>query len=677
MTQKQSYFYWKLGLSFSLFIGSVGVPIECVLAQLIPDQTLGTESSIVNNDGGGNSTQIDGGASRGSNLFHSFEQFNVGEQQTLFFNSSPGIVNILTRITGGSPSEILGSLGVIGNANLFLVNPNGIIFGKNARLDLNGSFLASTASSVIFSDGIQYSATNPQASSLLTVNTPTGLQYGETNTSIRVQEIDLDVEPDRTLALIGGEVSIEGSNLNAPDGRIELGSVANNSLLSLNSTAKGWSLDYENVANFHNIRITKGSFNDQSSVLDTSGDIGGNINLQGKQILLADTSQISSTTGGAGTGGNIVVNASELFLIQGLDSLLTTATTNTGSGGNITVNTGKLVLEDRAAISTDSSVLVISPGNTRLATGKAGNLTVNASISVELRNGSYLSSITQGSGDAGNINIDTPSLTVQNNAEVAVSSIGTGNAGNLTIAARTISLDNKGQLTATSDAGNGGGNIFLQDLKSLTLKGGSEISTDARGEGNGGNITINTDTLLSLGNSDITATAIEGRGGNIKIKTQGLFSSADSDIKATSDLGIDGVVEINRPENEPNDDTNSVSVEPVDLTELIAAGCGVSGIVASRTPSSKFIVTGRGGLPPTPTEALRSDRTLPDLGTSVRQDITARTTTATKQTNVASTPIVEAQGWVISPKGQVVLTASAPNVTPEVPWLKSPSCHNS
>lgn len=676
MTQKQSYFYWKLGLSFSLFAGSVGVPIECVLAQLIPDRTLGNESSIVNDAEGVNSTQIDGGASRGSNLFHSFEQFNIGEQQTLFFNSTPGIVNILTRVTGGSPSEILGNLGVRGNANLFLINPNGIIFGENARLDLNGSFLASTASSIIFARGIQYSATNPQAASLLAVNTPIGLQYGGANSSIRLQKATLEVNPGQTLALIGGEVSIQGGYLTAPEGQLEVGSVADDGLASLNPTAQGWSLSYANVANFQNISIT--SFNNQSSVLDTRGDSGGTINLQGKQILLADTSQISSTTDGAGTGGNIVVNASELFLLQGFDSLLTTATTNTGSGGDITVNTGKLVLEDGAAILTDSSSLVISPGNIRFATGKAGNLTVNASVSVELRNGSFLSSITQGSGDAGNIRINTPSLTAQDNAGVAVSSIGTGNAGNLTILARTISLNNNGLLTSTSEMGKGGGNITLQNLRLLGLRNGSAISTNAGGEGNGGNITINTDILLALGNSDITAKAVEGNGGYIDITTQGLFSSLDSEITATSDLGIDGVVEINRPENNPNDDPNSVSVEPVDLTELIATGCGASGSVASRTSTSKFIITGRGGLPPTPTEALRSDRTLADLGeTSMRKDITASTTTATPQANAAPTPIVEAQGWVVSPQGQVVLTASAPNVTPEAPWLKSPSCHNS
>ena len=675
MTQKQDRFCLRLGLSISFLVSSIAAPIKCVLAQPIPDETLGAESSIVNNSDSVNSTQIDGGAIRGSNLFHSFTQFNIGEDQKVLFNSPPGIVNILTRVTGGSPSEILGSLGVIGDANLFLINPNGITFGANAKLNLQGSFVASTASSFVFAEGI-YSATNPQASSLLTVNTPIGLQYGGTSSSIRVQEAALKVDPGQTLALIGGEVSIEGGNLKAPEGQLEVGSVADNGLVSLNPTAKGWSLSYANVANFQNISIT--SFNKKSPILDTSGDSGGNINLQGKQIILADTSQISSTTSGAGSGGSLVVNASELFLIKGLDSLLATVTTATGNGGNITVNTGKLILEDGASISTDSASFVESSGNKRLATGNAGNLTVNASVSVELSKGSLLTSITQGSGDAGNINIITPNLTIQNDAGVAVSSLSTGNAGKLTIAARTINLNNGGQLISTSDIGKGGGNIILQDVNSLILRNNSSISTNAGGEGNGGNITIATDLLTALGNSRITADATEfGNGGNVKIDTVGYFISPDSKITATSNKGINGEVKINRPESDPNDDTASLPVEPVDLTELIATGCGASGSIASKNSISKFIITGRGGLPPTPTEVLRSDFALADLGTSIDQVPTAKTNTATEQIALKSNPIVEAQGWVISPQGQVVLTAAAPDATPEIPWLKSPSCHNS
>ncbi|MEO1432209.1 MAG: filamentous hemagglutinin N-terminal domain-containing protein, partial [Cyanobacteria bacterium J06633_8] len=121
----------SLGLSFTFIL----IPFSQVQAQLIPDNTLRTENSVVNSI---NSLEdrINGGAIRGSNLFHSFKEFNVDSGKTIYFNNPTAIQNILTRVTGNNQSQILGKLGVLGNANLFLINPNGIIFGKDASLDI-------------------------------------------------------------------------------------------------------------------------------------------------------------------------------------------------------------------------------------------------------------------------------------------------------------------------------------------------------------------------------------------------------------------------------------------------------------------------------------------------------------------------------------------------------------
>jgi filamentous hemagglutinin family protein len=102
----------------------------------------------------------------------------VGEGRGTYFANPIGIENILTRVTGGNSSNILGKLGVLGGANLFLLNPNGILFGANSSLDIQGSFLASTASSFTFPDGSEFRATNPQVPPLLTISVPLGLQYG-------------------------------------------------------------------------------------------------------------------------------------------------------------------------------------------------------------------------------------------------------------------------------------------------------------------------------------------------------------------------------------------------------------------------------------------------------------------------------------------------------------------
>ena len=148
---------------------------------ILPDETLGDESSVVVPDveiRGIDSSRIDGGARRGTNLFHSFQEFNIELNRGAFFSNPEGIDNILTRVTGGNLSTIDGTLGVLGNANLFLINPNGLVFGPGASLDINGSFFGSTAESVLF-EAYGFSAVDPSAPPPLTLNVPIGLQFGE------------------------------------------------------------------------------------------------------------------------------------------------------------------------------------------------------------------------------------------------------------------------------------------------------------------------------------------------------------------------------------------------------------------------------------------------------------------------------------------------------------------
>ncbi|NET83680.1 MAG: filamentous hemagglutinin N-terminal domain-containing protein, partial [Moorea sp. SIO1F2] len=196
------------------------------LAQITPDQTLGNESSVVTPNltiRGEPGDLIEGGAARGSNLFHSFQDFNVGQLQRVYFANPAGIENILSRVTGSNISNILGTLGVDGGANLFLLNPNGIVFGQNARLDIAGSFFASTANSLVFNNGTEFSATNPQAPPLLSINITPGLQYGLNHPKpIITNGGYLVVGQDLTLAagnldlqgqlIAGGDVTLHGED---------------------------------------------------------------------------------------------------------------------------------------------------------------------------------------------------------------------------------------------------------------------------------------------------------------------------------------------------------------------------------------------------------------------------------------------------------------------------------
>lgn len=206
----------KTCLFATAFIGSVLYP-AVIKAQVVPDNTLGEESSVVTPQQ--LRDLIEGGAIRGENLFHSFSEFSIPEGQQVYFANPDNISNILTRVTGSNISEIFGTLGVDGAANLFLLNPNGIVFGENASLDINGSFFATTAESLIFNDG-KFSAVNPDTPALLTVNFTPGLQYGVNAGEINNQGV-LEVGNGQNLSLFGQEVIHSGA-LIAPSGFIEV-----------------------------------------------------------------------------------------------------------------------------------------------------------------------------------------------------------------------------------------------------------------------------------------------------------------------------------------------------------------------------------------------------------------------------------------------------------------------
>ena len=170
---------WQLAIAIAVGISSIvsllGNRAFAQPSNIEPDNTLPVgENSVVIPDFLGFPLEvIDGGAQRGQNLFHSFLEFNVAEGRgAYFFSPEPAIQNILARVTGGNPSEILGTLGTFGNSepNLFLINPNGIIFGEDSKLDIGGSFVATTANGIGLGDTGRFSASEPDSSNLLNIN---------------------------------------------------------------------------------------------------------------------------------------------------------------------------------------------------------------------------------------------------------------------------------------------------------------------------------------------------------------------------------------------------------------------------------------------------------------------------------------------------------------------------
>jgi filamentous hemagglutinin family protein len=549
---------------YLLFCASLLLPSGAI-AQIIPDNTLGPESSRTVPDTINNlpSDRISGGATRGSSLFHSFGEFNIGEGRGAYFGNPSGITNIFSRVTGGNQSTILGTLGVLGPANLFLINPKGIVFGPNARLDVRGSFLAATADSIIFNNGGEFSSANPQRTPLLTVNIPVGLRFRENpgaivNASSVTQVIEgttlpvgLAVPPGQTLALVGGDVIFNNGFASAFSGNIQLGSVASPGAVSLNITPLGLGLDYTNVAKFGNIELSGLSavtasgpgggaiavrggnvtLRDRSSLVsDTFGSIDGRgIKIEAARFSLLDRAFVASTTSGSGAGGPISVRTAENIELKGIgfenfrrrvldpgvaqkpgeiafrESSISTGTVGAGTAGQIALDTKRLTIRDGSAIF-----------NPTLGPGDSGSVTIRASESVEI-NGSGLFTPTFNRGNAGSIAIETGQLSVTDGAFVSPSTFGAGNSGNLivtasdsVIVARDRSDSPLNTALATNSVGGTGraGNIEI-NTRSLRVEAGAGISSASGANtrervipegGPGGNITINAkDSVFVIG----------------------------------------------------------------------------------------------------------------------------------------------------------------------------------
>jgi large exoprotein involved in heme utilization and adhesion len=282
------------------------------------------------------------------------------------------------------------------------------------------------------------------------------------------------------------------------------------------------------------------------------------------------------------------------------------------------------------------------------------------------------------------VTINTGRLSVTDGAKVDVSHEGTASAGTLRINANSILLDRGGTITAATASGEGG-NINLNVRDVLLLRNNSSITASAAGTGNGGNIRINTALLVAIPNenSDIRANSVNVRGGNVTINTSGLFGiqfrpqdTPSSDITATgASSELSGTVEINVQDVDPTRGLTQLPTEVVDASGTISQGCRDS-------QGSSFVVTGHGGLPPTPQQALGDDPRWRDwrtpAGVSHQPNAPGNGTLppSAKPPNTKSA-LVEATGWVIKPDGKVILTASAPHVTSPNRWAQPINCDGS
>lgn len=543
-------------LSFTLLGASLAQ------AQIKPDNTLGVDRSTIDNN------ILQGGAQRGTNLFHSFTEFSIGNGQRVDFANPAEVKNIITRVTD-APSNINGTLGVLGNANLFFLNPNGILFGQNARLDMSGTFVGSTANGLKFADGNVYSIVNPQAP-LLTMTTPVGLQFGSRTGDITFTGATnlLANYGGASLLFGGGNITLTGAKLILPGGKVELAAVNDVGSIDFDipklTDNRASSITIPTGLRRGDITIQNGS------TISTTGTSSGNIYLQAQNITLAGTAthtakvNARSTSMAANTqGGSVNLNATGNVSISGDFSGISTSTQGAIDSGGITVTAQNLQILDGAYLET--SPLSASAGN-------GGNISLSIAKTVRLAaptNGQESDILTSsyGLGTSGNITIQTGKLIHQDGAQIGTdynyfdpsNPLSIGKLGDIKIVANeSVEVSGvspavflygfpKATAIATFSAGRtDSGNIDIQTPK-FVLKDGAVISAGTDGSGLGGSISISgvngrpADSVTLLGNSNlgqflgtenVPAFAGVGNGSRIRSITSDRGNAGSVNIKA-------------------------------------------------------------------------------------------------------------------------------------------------
>jgi filamentous hemagglutinin family protein len=562
--------------------------------------------------------QIEGRAV-GRNLFHSFGRFNLDSGETAVFESS-GIRNIFARVTG-SRSVIDGTIQA--DANLFLLNPRGILFGPNANLDIRGSFLATTANSIQFPNNIDFPA-EALVPPLLSVRTPIGLQYGARSPGSIQVEGELVIDPGQSLVLAGGRVILDGGDLTVPGGHIELAGIQGEGLVELEIQGEIFELPFplSDMIARADVVLT------EDAVVDAAADGGGSIDINAQNLRMSDRSNIltgiASGTSRINQAGDIQIDATNRITLTGGSTI-----ENSVRGGAIGTTGNIWITGDRIFLGGESAKLTSSGVYNRLereSAGRANSIYITASSLLHLRNGAVITASTRGIGNAGNVFITAdrvwfdgkgrinPSGFNQSSAVFSsVTEFGNGNGGNVKIAARVLRLTNGGAVIAVTlgqgRAGNvlitadqvlidginpgsdfnssgiysrveasgtdQGGTIWLRDVRELRLTNGGVILASTSGQGEAGSIIIErANHVILQGRETAIRANTEGQkdGGTIVIGTDYLSIRDGAQVSArTSGAGNAGSLDIEANESVLVDGTDSL-LDFDTLSEVSNAG---------------------------------------------------------------------------------------------------------
>ena len=537
-------------------------------AQVTSDGTVDTQ---VTQDG--NVAEITGGETRGSDLFHSFQDFSVPTSNEVFFNNANDISNIFSRVTGGNISNIDGLIRANDSANLFLINPAGIIFGQNARLDIGGSFYGSTASSILFEDG-EFSAADLENPPLLTVNAPIGLGFRDNPGDIINRASTgngLEVSSGETIALLGGNVTFDSGDIFALGADVEIGGIiesgtieitengnisfpesvlrgnvllTNNSNVIVVGVGGTISVDSNNLELNSSSALIAGINSNPGFPNAQAGDIvisaTGDVFVDGTDDIGSSNSSIGNAVfaGGIGNAGRIDITAQNISFTNG--GLILSAIEDQGDTSDITLTArGDIIFAGIGNNSFQQSGILSSVDSDGV--GNGGDINITAQ-NLFIRDRAIIDNNVSGIGSSGDIKINVENtIAIDGDLDFLSSFIessvffGEGDSGDIDITTNTLSLTNGGELSAGIFLGQGNaGNINIE-AGTIALDGqGTRISSELfsiTGNGNSGNIDIKTNSL-SLTNAGRLTVSIDGEG-----------NAGDINIDSESSVLIDGISE--------------------------------------------------------------------------------------------------------------------------------------
>ncbi|MEH2072573.1 MAG: filamentous hemagglutinin N-terminal domain-containing protein [Nostoc sp.] len=554
-------YWWRLALGSSLIVGGAIIASSgnCAKAQSITlDGTLGPAQTLTGPD---YVIPQAVGQTVSNNLFHSFGQFNLNTNESVTFENAANIRNILSRVTGGTPSAIDGLIRTSNNGvNLFLINPQGIIFGPNAQLNIGnatrGSFIATTVDGIVFPNGEKFSAINPEGESSLLriVGDPSGFLASQ-RLPAQINSIGniLQVNEGQTLTLLGGKVNVDSSQLFAPGGRVELGGVAGGNV-GLVASGNELRLEFPDGLARNDVSVA-------NSLVSVEAQDKGSIAINAQNLDISEGSLLVAGIGkGLGTvssqAGDITLNATQTVKVRQASNIANYVFSNaTGNSGNLIVTTGSLFIAD----------------------------------------GSQLGAITFGQGNAGSVNITTGSLFVTDGSQLGAITFGEGNAGSVIINARDrVSFDggtNNGfssaAISSVEETAKGRGGDIRITTGELALTNGAQLVANTLGQGDAGSVIINArDRVFLAGNigSNVEKTG-KGKGGDIRITTNSLSVTNGAQLVAdTSGLGDAGSVIVNANDRVSFDGRNSDNnISSAAFTSVAETGIGKGGDIRITT----------------------------------------------------------------------------------------------